>query len=515
MKKLFTSALLALVLSINVYAQEKIYFDENWEKTTKENMEYYRETSAKGKLTLIKDFYKNGTLQMEGLASDTTPSNEVFDGKVTWYTPEGKVMSMVTYSNGKQVGPSQSYDDKGRLLEDMVYKADGTFSGKMFSYKDPESEYYYNSLTVYENSTPSQTIIYDEDIKGIRTETIMGKDGSYENKYYGEKGKYLGNSTSESGENSFADYYYNPMRLSKFEKYKSDGSIKESVIYSKSGKILQEQKRNKKDGYKTTYDESGKKIGNLIYQYDKENDNYKPMDGEDYQLSYDYSNISSIDVYKNGSVILNKVFDENGKLSTEKISKDDVTQEIKYYAPDGKLKSILTYQDEMPYNGTAYEGLSEIQYKDGVLVSTKTYSEENKLKSEKKLNSKKTAYDATIYDNKGNILFTYNQPMNEEEGLASGYDYNFTAQIVQYIKGKPANKASVKEGVLQSGKIKIRMISGVKELERSGKWILLKAYNPEGKLVQDTKILADTGDDYLSGENQTFIQEDYLSADFE
>ncbi|MGL6125763.1 MAG: membrane-binding protein, partial [Chryseobacterium artocarpi] len=84
MKKLFTSALLALVLSINVYAQERTYFDENWDKTTKENMEYYRETTAKGKLTLIKDFYKNGTLQMEGLASDTTPSNEVFDGKVTW-----------------------------------------------------------------------------------------------------------------------------------------------------------------------------------------------------------------------------------------------------------------------------------------------------------------------------------------------------------------------------------------------------------------------------------------------
>lgn len=513
MKKLFTSALLALVLSINVYAQEKTYFDENWEKTTKENMEYYRETSAKGKLTLIKDFYKNGTLQMEGLASDTTPSNEVFDGKVTWYTPEGKVMSVVTYSNGKQVGPSQSYDATGRLLEDMVYKADGTFSGKMFGYKDPESEYYYNSLTVYENSLPSQTIIYDEDIKGIRTETIMGKDGSYENKYYGEKGKYLGNSTSASSENAFVEYYYNPMRIAKFEKYKSDGSIKESVIYSKNGKILQEQKRGKKDGYKTTYDESGKKIAHLVYQYDKENDTYKPMDGEDYQLSYDNSYTSSIDVYKNGSVILNKEFDENGKLLTEKSLKDDVTQEIKYYAPDGKLKSILTYQDDKPYNGISYEGLNEMQFKDGILVSTKVYSEDKKLKSEKKLNAKQTAYDATIYDNKGTILYTYNQPLNEEGDY--GYDYNFTAQVVQYVKGKPANKSSIKGGILQSGKIKFKVVNGAKELERSGKWILLKAYNTEGKLVQDTKVLADVGDDYLSGENQTFIQEDYLHADFE
>ncbi|WP_336687078.1 membrane-binding protein [Chryseobacterium bernardetii] len=511
MKKLFTSALLALVLSINVYAQEKTYFDENWEKTTQENMEYYRETTPKGKLTLIKDFYKNGTLQMEGLASDTTPSNEVFEGKVTWYTPEGKVMSVVNYANGKQVGVSQSYDAKGRLIEDMVYKADGTFSGKMISYKDPENEYYYNTLTIYENSSPAQTIIYDEDIKGIRSETITGKDGNYVNKYYGEKGKFIGSLSSESNnDGTLVDYYYNPMRVSKIEKYKSDGTVKEGVIYSKNGKILQEQKRGKKDGSKTTYDETGKIVANLTYLYDKENDTYKPMDGEDYQLSYDYSYVSAIDVYKGGSQILNKEFDEAGKLTTEKTLKDGLTQEIKYYAPDGKLKSTLTYKEDMPYNGTAYEGLTEMQYKDGVLVNTKNYSEENKLKFEKKLNTKQNAYDATVYDNKGAILYTYNQPINEDE-----YNYSFTAQIVQYVKGKPVNKCSVKDGLLQSGKIRIKNYAGARELERSGKWILLKVYNGDGKLVQDSKILADSSDDTLSIDSQAFIQEDQLHSDFE
>ncbi len=56
------------------------------------------------------------------------------------------------------------------------------------------------------------------------------------------------------------------------------------------------------------------------------------MDGEDYQLSYDYSYVSAIDVYKGGSQILNKEFDEAGKLTTEKTLKDGLTQEIKYYA---------------------------------------------------------------------------------------------------------------------------------------------------------------------------------------
>lgn len=512
MKKLFTSALLALVLSINVYAQERTYFDENWDKTTKENMEYYRETTAKGKLTLIKDFYKNGTLQMEGLASDTTPSNEVFDGKVTWYTPEGKVMSVVTYSNGKQVGVSQTYDATGRLIEDVVYKADGTFSGKSFSFKDPENAYYYNTLTVYENSNPSQTIIFDEDIKGIRSETIRTKNGEYENKYYGDKGKYLGSSTSESGsENTQVDYYYNPMRIAKFEKYKSDGTLKEGVIYGKNGKVLQEQKRGKKDGYKTTYDENGKKIAHLTYLYDKDNDTYKPMDGEDYQFGYDNEYISSVDIYKNGEATVNKVFDEEGKLSSETYLKDGSTKEIKYYSPDGKLKSTLTYKDDFPYNGTTYEGLSEKQYKDGVIVNSKGYYEENKLRIEKKLNAKQTAYDATVYDSKGAILYTYNQPLSED----GDDDYSFTAQIVQYIKGKPASKSSVKGGVLQSGKIKIKTYGGAKELERNGKWILLKIHNAEGKLVQDTKVLADTGDDYFATDSQTVIQEEQLQPDYD
>ena len=508
MKKLFTSALLALVLSINVYAQERTYFDENWEKTTQDKMEYYRETTPKGKLTLIKDFYKDGKLQMEGLASDTTPSSEVFDGKVIWYTPEGKVMSTVTYSKGKQLGASQSYDSTGRLIEDMVYKADGNFTGKMIVYKDPENEYFYNSITYYENSQPVKTIVYDEDIKGIRYET-NNSDGNYETKYYGEKGKLIGTSPSGSGEGLQVDYYPNPMRISKIEKNKSDGSIKESIIYAKNGQVLQEQKRNKKDGYKTTYDESGKKIGHLVYQYDKENDIYQPTDGEDYQLNYDYALISSIDVYKNGEIITSKYFDEEGKLSSEKILKEGATQEIKYYSPNGQLKSTLIYKDEMPYNGTAYEGLTENQYKEGVLVNTKIYTEEKKLKSEKKLNSKQTAYDATIYDHKGALLYTYNQPLSEDED----YNYLFTAQIVQYVKGKPSNKSSVKAGVLQSGKIKLTTLNGIKELERSGKWVLLKLYSTDGKLLQDTKMLADIPDEYASTENPAIVGEDDLYVD--
>ncbi|WP_261511391.1 membrane-binding protein [Chryseobacterium paludis] len=504
MKKLFTLTLLALLFTIKVYSQEKIYFDENWEKTTQNKMEYYRETEPKGKFTLIKDYYKNGTLQMEGLASDITPQNEVYEGKVTWYTKEGKVINSTTFSKGKQLGPAQSFDEKGRILEDFTYNSDGGYKGKSYAYKDVENSSYFNSLTIYESPEVYKTIIYDEDIKGIRYETSIEKNGDSETKYYGDKGKSLGsNSYSSSTTNSgtVVEYYYNPMRVSKIEKYKN-GNVIESTVFGKNGNLLQEEKKNKKDGYKTTYDESGKKIGNLVYKSNTEAEYLTPYEGEDYQFTYDYLQISTIDVYKNGSLVLNKSFSDNGKLYSEKILKDDSVQEMKYYNDSGTLKSNITYKNDLPYNGTSYDDHNEQLYKDGVLVHSKTFFEGTKLQYEKKLNADKNTYEATVYNDKGAILYVYNQPVDES--------YLFTAQIAQYINGKPANKAVVKNGILQSGKIKFKIDSGTKEIERSGKWILLKIYDSNGKLTQDSKILADSEQDETNYSPQTGISEDNL-----
>lgn len=504
MKKLFTLTLLAFLFTITVYSQEKIYFDENWEKTTQNNMEYYRETEAKGKFTLIKDYYKNGTLQMEGLASDITPQNEVFEGKVTWYTREGKVTSSVTYSKGKQIGPTQSFDEKGRPLEDVIYSADGSFKGKIYTYKDNENFLYYNSITVYESSDVYKLIIYDEDIKGIRYEVSTDKNGDSETKYYGDNGKSIGSnsySSSKASNGTLVEYYYNPMQVSKIEKYK-DGVVTETLIFGKNGKILQEEKKNKKEGYKTTYDASGKKIGNLIYKYNSESEYFTPFEGEDYQFTYDFLQISSIDVYKEGAIVLSKIFDENGTLLSEKILKNDEVQEIKYYNSNGTSKSTITYKEGMPYNGTSYEGNSEEIYKDGVLIHSKVFSEGTKLQSEKKLNKGKNAYESTIYNDKGVILYTYSQPLEESTG--------FSAQIVQYINGKPTNKSVVKNDVLQSGKIKLKIDTITKEIERSGKWILLKVYDTNGKLIQDSKILAESEEDEMNYSKQTGISEDNL-----
>jgi antitoxin component YwqK of YwqJK toxin-antitoxin module len=131
-----------------------------------------------------------------------------------------------------------------------------------------------------------------------------------------------------------------------------------------------------------------------------------------------------------------------------------------------------------------YEGLIEQHYKDGILVHSKSFRLDEKLKTETKINADQTVYNSTVYDENGAVAYTYSHPVEQGDG--------FTAQIVQYTKGKPANKAVVKNGVLESGKLKYKSESGLKELERNGKWIIVKIYNTEGKLIQDSKILAET-----------------------
>lgn len=479
------SAVFVLIISTHAGAQEKVYFDENWEKTTQDKMEFYREIENKGKLTLIRDFYKNGTLQMEGLVSDTTPGSEVYEGKITWYNAEGKVLSTGTYSAGQQIGPAKTFDEQGRLLEDLIYKADGTFTGKIYSYKNPDEMSYHNRITTYETPESIKSVVYDEDIKGIRYEIISDGKELYETKFYGEKGKYIGtNRSGDSSDKVSVEYYQDPMKVSKIEKQNKDGKVTESTIYSPEGIILQEEKKNKKSGYQKTYDKTGKQIGSLTYIYDKEADYYMPQDGEEYQFNYEFSGFTAVNIYKNGLAVLNKYFDENGKLSSEQVLKDEITQEIRYYYPDGKAKGTLIYKDDMPYNGTLYEGLIEQHYKDGTLVHSKSFRLDEKLKTETKINADQTVYNSTVYDENGAVAYTYSHPVEQGDG--------FTAQIVQYAKGKPANKAVVKNGVLESGKLKYKSESGLKELERNGKWITVKIYNTEGKLIQDSKILAET-----------------------
>lgn len=504
MKKLVTSVLFTVMFSSAIFAQQKSYFDENWEPTSKEKMEYYREASKQqGNLTLIKDFYKNGTLQMEGLASDTTPGSEVFEGKVTWYFSNGKPSSTVEYKGGVINGISKGFDEKGRVKEDMKYNADGNYDGKMYSYKSGDYGSDYNSISEYKNSNMTYTIVYDDSMKGIRSETFY-KDGvESEAKFYDEKGKLIGSRTMDSNYNykgTSVEYYYNPMVVSKIDKFDNSGTVTDSKTFFKNGKLLQEAKLSKKDGTQTTYDENGNKIGNLTYRFNKELGSVEANNGKEYNFNYGSTSVMYINVYKDGAVVSTKNFDEEGVLQKETFYKDSYEDKATYYKSDGSVKSTITYKDGSPYNGTISESLIEESYKDGVLQQSKMLFEDGKIRLDKKLNAAKNNYEGKIYDEEGALLYSFTRNVEEEVG--------FTGDITQYEKGKIINKATAKDGLLVSGKIKVTTYEGFMEMEKKGDWFFTRKLSETGKLISEMKEAAKTDDDYYSP--SAYISEDLL-----
>ncbi|WP_326983242.1 hypothetical protein VUJ46_01455 [Chryseobacterium sp. MYb264] len=509
MKKMIISAIAAWLMNISITAQEKIYFDENWEVTTKDKMVYYRETETKDKRILIRDYYTDGTLQMEGPAVDTTAGSEIFDGTVTWYSPEGKMVIQKSFVNGSEIGPSRSFDEKGRPIQEFFYKKDGTFTGKIYNYKDPEGSSSYNAVSFYDSPYSYKTIVYDEDIKGIRYEAESSDALEYFTKYYGENGKYIGKSSLGDDKDYWdVEYYYNPMVVSRVQKKNKNGELIEGVIYDRNGKILQEEKKNKKGGFKKTYDHNGKLIGNLSYKYDKESESLVPQDGDDYWFNSTFSGYISIDSYKNGAAVSVKYFDEDARLASEKFVEGFDTVKINYYSPDGTIKGVLNYREGQPYNGILYDELAEQQYQNGTVILSKTFTDKEQLKSESKINTENTLYHTSVYDHKGKVIYTYSKPAEESEF--------FTAKITQYVNGKQVSKAVIKDGVIESGKISYKVDGGSKELARQGDRILLKFYNKDGKLIQNTELFEENDRiDEWGGLNKITTEADLLREESE
>jgi len=128
-----TSALIITVFicffSAAINAQETIWFDTNWQETTKENHEYYRPTPKKIKNGFwLVDYHKNGKVQMEGFSTKKTPNQEVFDGLVMYYHANGNIFHKANYVNGKLDGIRKVFYKTGELKEQGKY-TDGQRNG--------------------------------------------------------------------------------------------------------------------------------------------------------------------------------------------------------------------------------------------------------------------------------------------------------------------------------------------------------------------------------------------------
>ncbi len=126
----------------SISAQESMWFDSNWNSTTKEKATYYRPTPKVQKNGFwIVDYYIDGTKQMEGFSLNDNPNNEKFHGLVKYYFENGVLFQEINYKEGKIDGIRKVYFESGKLKTITDYKNDkkeGKFSeyyetGELFS----------------------------------------------------------------------------------------------------------------------------------------------------------------------------------------------------------------------------------------------------------------------------------------------------------------------------------------------------------------------------------------------
>lgn len=177
--------LLLIFISIKVvYGQDTIrtYFDKDWKETKKRAAVYYRKAfSANDGKWIVNDFYKEGTLQMEGVYQ--TNALKIKEGDFIYYHDNGQIKSKGLYVNDKKEGPWITWHYKGSLYLNENYKngelhgeyknfySNETLSGqgvyKNGHYDGEWNWYHFNgkksSIEIYENEELKSVTFWNED----------------------------------------------------------------------------------------------------------------------------------------------------------------------------------------------------------------------------------------------------------------------------------------------------------------------------------------------------------------
>ncbi len=151
--------------------KDMLYFDSDWQPTTRKKHKFYRPLPLKtiGNLSLIQDYYKNGTMQMQGYAytdsldvhvgdwywydqngfdTKNTQYSNTTNNPLVYYHNNGVVWKTINYKNGIKDGSIKLFNDKGKVihLDDISYlgkiKSSKSGRGLLKFYKKKEANKY-------------------------------------------------------------------------------------------------------------------------------------------------------------------------------------------------------------------------------------------------------------------------------------------------------------------------------------------------------------------------------------
>lgn len=112
---------------------DPIYYDKDWEVTTKANASFYRLMPLKqiGELVLLQDFYINGTQQFEGYSLKN--NENAYVGDIIWYDENGNDDNFKQYRNDTKNLTLLFYHSNGKIRKKVQYK-DGVKDGEAIIY---------------------------------------------------------------------------------------------------------------------------------------------------------------------------------------------------------------------------------------------------------------------------------------------------------------------------------------------------------------------------------------------
>ncbi|MDO6516594.1 toxin-antitoxin system YwqK family antitoxin [Zobellia uliginosa] len=403
--KLYTTLLLIATFSINALAQQDtLWFDHNWNKTTKDNAHYYRppvKKEASG-LYRINDYYLDGTLQMTGLSK--FKDSVLLEGKATWYRRDGKAMQTETYKDNKLNGVCNyyKYDTcKKNTRENDIPVSNGAAK---------ENCIYHIWEVTYKDNSPIKEIIYDTDKKGAREEYFYKQGSVYKKLFYDTEGKLLGTYHALDFGNDYGtsvSYYKMPMRPKRIARIK-DGFELYSYAYYPNGE--QRSSFDTIQKLKTYFDEMGKVMGFL--QYKGELSYLSILQGKRFEFYHDERTVRLIETYANEKRVNSKAFNIFGVLTSEKKYDDTEVVKVVSYTDDGKKLGELT-KINGELNGTVRnENNQIITYKKGVVIKAQ-YPYPNSKKIFAKLKDSVVTY----YDTIGKPMGTLKIALSKNGGL--------------------------------------------------------------------------------------------------
>jgi len=429
---------------------------------------------------LLSEFWENGQLYTSIMFKDDKRQGEQIK-----YYDDGKIMSKTNYVNNLETGAFVSYHRNGTIKEEGKIE-NGLNEGEWKTYYDNgKMETVFNYIKGKFDGAYKK---FDREDKLI-SEFIYKKGDIIAYKYYNQDGSVLKEAKKQKGEFYYEGYNRLGYKIAEGLYDVNGGKKGEWKFYNENGNLSS----------KSTY-EDGKVIGEAVDYFGNGNLKKKSFYENDtikgYYVSYYVTgNIYQQGTYKNGE--LNGVWLSYYKDTTISVKnfyhKGKLHGEQEYYAANGKLSYISTYEYDVLKSQRFFNSKGEEKYKiDYTVFDDEPYQLVSYNYNKTVENSVTYLYNVkhgkfTSHNYEGKLVITGNYFNGDEDGEWIYYhDNGKIKKKGSYAKGK---KHGLWEEFHENGKLSDKEIyyygklNGISE-DYNDKGILTNTYNYVDGMLQ-------------------------------